>query len=212
MRSKVQYRSFSHWFSYHWGWFLAGAVVLLLAAQAAWTSPDGPAPDYVINWVGASSLSEEEAAAVSDAAAAAGTDQNGDGLVTVAVDQFVVNYSLSPDDYRYQDSYANHMKLLAQIQTGECYLFLVDDPEGFQGGTGALQYLDGSIPADTDRYECENWEDMCVPWRIAGVDRTCWLGRRALFGRDDSQALFPGSDALFQALAAGTQKGGTSLD
>lgn len=98
--SNVRYRSFSHWFSYHWGWLLGIA----------------------------------------------------------AVDQFLIDFTLTPDDCRYQDTYANHLKLLAHIQAGECRLCLMEDPEGFQSATGALQYLDGTIPSESDHYECAGWE------------------------------------------------------
>lgn len=211
MDSKVKYRSFSHWFSYHWGWFLGGAVVVLLVVQAVLTDPDGPAPDYVISWVGSSALSEAEEASISAAAADAGADQNGDGQVVVKVDQFLIDFTLSPDDYRYQDTYANHLKLLAQIQAGDCYLYLAEDPEGLQASTGVLQYLDGSIPSEADRFECANWESMCIPWQAAGLERPCWLGRRALFGKGGAQDLFPGCDELFNTLST-AQKGGTPLD
>ena len=201
MRSPVRYRSFSHWFSYNWGWLLAAAAVIALIALQLWTDPRGPQPDYTISWVGATSLSEEEVAAISTAAAQAGTDQNGDGQVVVSVYQYLVDYTLSPDDFRYQDCYAEQLKLMAHIQSVESYLYLMDDPEGLQASTGVLQYLDGTVPAEDGNYECANWADMCVPWQPEGLERQCWLGRRVLFD-GSAQTRFPGSDALFAALTA----------
>lgn len=201
MGSNIKYRSFSHWFSYHWGWLLGGAVLALLLVHAFLTDSREAKPDYTVSWVGASVLSEAEEAAISSAIARAGSDQNGDGQVTAAVAQYIIDFTLSPDDALYQDTYAEHLKLLAQIQTGDCYLYLMEDPAGFQSSTGALQYLDGTTPSEADHYECANWERMCVLWQAEGLDRRCWLGRRALFG-GDSQALYPGGDALFETLAA----------
>lgn len=201
MRSPVHYRSFSHWFSYNWGWLLAGAAVIALIALQLWTDPRGPQPDYTISWVGATSLSEEEVAAISSAAAQAGVDQNGDGQVVVSVYQYLIDYTLSPDDFRYQDCYAEQLKLLAHIQSAESYLYLMDNPEAFQASTGVLQYLDGTVPAEDGNYQCANWADMCVLWQPEGLARQCWLGRRVLFD-GSAQTRFPGSDALFAALTA----------
>lgn len=201
MHSRVHYRSFSHWFSYNWGWLLAGAAVIGLIALQLYTNPRGPKPDYVISWVGATALSEEEVSAVSAAAVRCGADQNGDGQVVAEVTQYLINFTLSPDDYRYQDSYVDHIKLLAHIQSGESYLYLMDDPEHFQATTGALQYLDGTVPSEDGDYECANWADMCLPWQSGGLERQCWLGRRVFFD-GSAQERFPGSDALFEALTA----------
>lgn len=202
MGSKVKYRSFSHWFSYHWGWLLGILALILLLAHAYLTNSREPKPDYVISWIGASPLSEEEEAAISSAAACAGADQDGDGQVVTAVNQYLIDFTLSPDDYLYQDSYANHLKLLAQIQAGDCYLYYMEDPEGFQASTGVLRYLDGTTPSEADHYECANWERMCLPWQPEGFERQCWLGRQALFD-GGVQSRYPGSDELFDALTAG---------
>ena len=64
MRSGVQYRSFAHWFSYHWGWLLAAAALALLLVHGYLTRSRTPQPDYTVNWVGATALSEEEEAAI----------------------------------------------------------------------------------------------------------------------------------------------------
>lgn len=201
MRSGVQYRSFAHWFSYHWGWLLAAAALALLLVHGYLTRSRTPQPDYTVNWVGATALSEEEEAAISAALARAGADQNGDGQVTAAVNQYLIDFALTPDSAGYADSYAGLLKLTAQVQTGDCYLYLVEDPERFQSATGIFQYLDGTIPSDEEGYECANWERMCFLWQPEGLEHQGWLGRRALFGGDEAQELFPGSDALFGALA-----------
>ena len=200
MRSPVHYRSFSHWFSYNWGWLLGAAAVIALIAFQLCTNSRDPKPDYVISWVGASSLSEEEVSAISTAAAQAGADQNGDGQVVVSVYQYIVDFTLSPDDNRYQNSYAEHLKLMAHIQSAESYLYRMDNPEDLQASTGVLQYLDGTIPAEDGNYECANWADMCVPWQPEGLERQCWLGRRVFFD-GSAQTRFPGSDELFAALS-----------
>ena len=40
-------------------------------------------------------------------------------------------------------------RLSAELSSGgKTYIFLLEDPEGFETQTGALQYLDGTVPDD----------------------------------------------------------------
>lgn len=203
MQPKTKYRSISHWFSYNWGWVLGGVLLLLFLLYTNVLRPSDPKADYIIGWVGASSLSDAELEAISQAVARAGADQNGDGQITTSVRQYLVDFTMSPDHFRYQENYANAMKLIAQIQAKECLLYLLEDPELFQYSTGVLCYLDGSIPEEADNYDCANWRQMCVPWPLEGLGHEVYLGRRSLFSGEDSQTLFPGADILFDALTDG---------
>lgn len=194
------YTSVGHWFSYNWGWLLGG--ILLIAFLIFASRPGGePEPDYILSWVGTTMLSEREAAAVIEAASRAGTDQNGDGQVVVSVQQFPIDFHMTSSDIRYADNYSQMLKMFAQLQTRECYLYLLEDPEQFQSATGVLQYLDGSYASEDDHYESAQWEQMCVPWDIAELEHTAYLARRTLFGEEDPNVRFPGGDALFAALS-----------
>lgn len=203
MQPKTKYRSLSHWFSYNWGWVLGGALLILFLLYTRVLQSSAPEADYTIGWVGASYLSEAELEAISRAVAQAGADQNGDGEVTAAVNQYIVDFAMQPDHFQYADNYANALKLIAQIQAKDCLLYLLEDPELFQYSTGALCYLDGSIPGQEDHYECANWRQMCVPWYPEGLEHEAYLARRALFSGEDSQELFPGAEILFGALTDG---------
>lgn len=198
-----KYKSISHWFSYNWGWVLGAVLLALFLFYTHVIQDNGPKPDYTIGWVGTSPLSESELDAISSAVASAGADQNGDGLVTTSVTEYIINFDLTPDDYGYQNAYADHLKLLAQIQANEFMLFLLEDPEGFQASTGVLRYLDGSIPGEEDQYESANWQRMCVPWQPDGLEREAYLACRAIFSGKDSEKLFPGAEVLFGALTDG---------
>lgn len=197
------YRSLSHWFSYNWGWVLGGALLLALILSAALLHSSDPEADYLVSWVGVSALTEEEEQAVTDALSRSGQDQNGDGSVTVQLRQFIIDFTMTSSDDGFEDNYSYVLKLVAELQTEQCYLFLMDRPELFQRSTGALQYLDGTTPANMEEggYESEYWERMCVPFQAEGLERQTYLGRRAFFGDSDPSALFPGSDALFNAIA-----------
>ena len=72
------YKSFSHWFSYH-----KRAVILVLLALGAGIYfallPKDPEADYVVSWVSTKLLSDRQEQALTDQITAAGTDVNGDG-------------------------------------------------------------------------------------------------------------------------------------
>ncbi len=195
-----QYTSFRHWFSYHWGWILGGIAVSAFLLYA-FLPGGGSKPDYVLSWIGTTALSETEEAAVKSAAARAGADQNGDGMIEVSLTQFIIDFHMTADDSRYEENYGYVSKMLGQLQTNECYLYLLEDPERFQYATGALQYLDGARASEADHFESSRWEEMCVPWNPEGLAHTAFLARRAFFGQEDPDSLFPGGNALFDALS-----------
>lgn len=196
----VKYQSFSHWFSYHWG-IVPIALVLIFLAWFSWNGRQGPKADYSVGWVGRTMLTEEEEQALSDAVAALGSDRNGDGTVLVEVLQYMVDFDMEAIDSNAETNYSYVLKLVNELQLNTCYLYLMEDPEGFQRATGALRYLDGSVPGEEEHFECARWEEMCAPFQLEG--RAVWLGRRSLIGEEaDYDAVFPDGEAMFQSLAA----------
>lgn len=194
------YKSFSHWFTYHWR-----PVVCVVLAVLIWlyfaNLPKAKDPDYVVSWVGQQLLSPQEEQALTGELQAAGTDVNGDGEVVVKITQYAITFRDDIEGETLTDSYAYLTKLLNSLQANECLLFLMEDPEGFQQATGVLQYLDGTIPSEADGYECANWQEMCVPFETEALDGPVYLGRRCLFDGEDPEVRFPGADALFAALS-----------
>lgn len=196
------YKSFSHWFSYH-----KRAVILVLLALGAGIYfallPKDPEADYVVSWVSTKLLSDRQEQALTDQITAAGADVNGDGQIVVRIDQYMISFDPNLEGDALTESYSYLTKLLNAIQAGDCRLYFMEDPEGFQRTTGLLQYLDGTIPPETGSYECANWAEMCVPFQADWTDQTIYLGRRCLFNGEDPEECFPGADALFAALTQG---------
>ena len=196
------YKSFSHWFSYH-----KRAVILVLLTLGAGIYfallPKNPEADYVVSWVSTKLLSDRQEQALTDQITAVGADVNSDGQIVVRIDQYMISFDPNLEGDALTESYSYLTKLLNAIQAGDCRLYFMDDPEGFQRTTGLLQYLDGTIPSETDSYECANWAEMCVPFQADWTDQTIYLGRRCLFHGEDPEAYFPGADALFTALTEG---------
>ncbi len=117
-----------NWWHYH-KWFVLGAAALaLVAANLIWHALSQVRPDYQIAYVGSAPLPEEEAAAWEGRLAARGTDCDGDGEVTVQLNQYLTG--LSETDAMY--AYAGTVKLMADLDECDSYFFLLEDPERFQ--------------------------------------------------------------------------------
>ncbi|MCC8181841.1 MAG: hypothetical protein LIO45_02510 [Clostridiales bacterium] len=205
MKTRVKYQSFSHWFSYNWRFVVIAVFFIAVGLYYGLIVEHEPDPDYTINWIGTTMLSTSEEEALESTFTALASDQNGDGLVTVSIVQYTINFHYGEDatDTDMEESYMNLQKLLTRLQMKDSYIFLMDDPEGLQTSTGILRYLDGGYAGEENDFEAENWEEMCVLWSCDGFERTAYLGRRALFEEDsDYEETFPGGEALFQALIA----------
>ena len=101
---------FKNWLHYHWFYLIVAAVVLWvgigwLANALHWGET---LPDYQIAYVGKSSLPEDTARAIESAFVQYGEDLNGDGIVSVKLNQYVSD----TEDVENASTYA----LAAQMQ------------------------------------------------------------------------------------------------
>ena len=119
---------FKNWLHYHW-------LYLIIAAVALWVGISwlGNAlhwgetlPDYQIAYVGKSALPEDTAHAIEAAFAQYGEDLNGDGIVSVKLNQYVSD----TEDVENASTYAlaAQMQFLADMNAEESYFLLLDDP------------------------------------------------------------------------------------
>ena len=181
-------------------------------------------PDVKIGYVGTTELPQDTVTALQDALVPFCSDLNGDGKVVVQVNSYTVDFdseNASTDAYTQM---AGVTRLSADLgESGTLYVMLIEDPAGFQGSTGALAYLDGTLPAD----DADDWQNMVYRWTdcpvLAGMDlgnydgytladdatgtnqsvlSTLYVGRRAVL--DDEQAAhYADGEELWQALTAG---------
>ncbi|HJD21881.1 MAG TPA: hypothetical protein H9915_08730 [Candidatus Gemmiger faecigallinarum] len=213
-----------NWWYYH-KWFVIAGV--LLAAAAAWILYDifgRPVADYHIGWVGMGDLPADTVSALEQQLTAYGADLNGDGQVLVELEQFSYDFNPPADD---ETDPTYRMAMLTRLEgdlalEDGCYIFLLQDPEGFQRQTGALQYLDGTLPADG----AEDWQNMVYRWGdcpvLAGLELGDYTGltsvdditgssqelladvyvaRRGNWQEDNSY--YAAGDAMWDALTAG---------
>lgn len=105
-------------------------------------------PDYALAYVGDVSLSDQAVEALQAAFAELGRDENGDGEIYVAVNQYVRHSTGDSDTFYYAQAAA--AQLIGDITDCDSFFFLLSDPEGFQREMHVLCNWDGSLPADED--------------------------------------------------------------
>ncbi|WP_294496917.1 hypothetical protein [uncultured Gemmiger sp.] len=211
-----------NWWHYH---KVIVVVAVLLVIALTWTLYDifgRPQADYHVGWVGAADLPADTVSALEEQLAAFGRDLNGDGRVLVTVDQFPYDFSADTQaDPTYQMAIYTRLEGDLALSDG-CYIFLLQDPEGFQQMTGALQYTDGTLPPDAST----DWQRMVYRWGdcpvLAGLDlgeytglttvdditgssqellANVYIGRRGNWQQENEY--YAACDAMWDALTAG---------
>lgn len=155
-----------NWWHYH-KWHVALSVVLVGAAASLTAHALGVGrteADYQVAYVGQSPLPGDTSAAIERAFASLGEDLNGDGQITVQLNQ----YPAAGADPGMAVS--GETALLGDLLECESYFFLLEDPAWFQASYHSLCRLDGSLPEDGDH----SAEGTCLPWaecpRLAGME------------------------------------------
>ena len=153
-----------NWWYYHkWHVLIAAAAVCILGSLV-WQAVTQVRPDCQIAYVGSVPLPEEAAARWEERLAALGRDCNGDGRVTVRLNQ----YLSGQEDVMY--AAASNVKLMADLESCESYFFLLEDPEGFQRDYEVLQ--EDWLPLEDGLYLARRtfWEDR-TPEHMEDCDR-----------------------------------------
>ncbi len=149
-----------NWWHYHKWHVVLGAVCLaaLISVVLTMLGVGKTFPDYQVAYVADYPLPDAAAEALQNALATLGEDCNGDGKVVVQLNQ----YATSGDSETANPYFvmAATTKIMADLSTQESYFFLMDDPQEFQLGYGALRRLDGTNPAEGDT----DWQSCCLKW------------------------------------------------
>lgn len=139
-----------NWWYYYKYHVLIGAVLICIGISllCSYFGIGQTRPDYAIAYVGTASLSEEAVEALQSRFAELGRDENGDGEIFVAVNQYVSHSTGDSDSLYYAQAAA--AQVIGDITDCDSYFFLLSDPESFQKEMHVLCNWDGSLPADTD--------------------------------------------------------------
>lgn len=191
-----------NWWYYYKYYVLTGVVLLGIGISllCSWLGIGETKPDYAIAYVGSISLPEEAVEALQARFAELGRDENGDGEVYVAVNQYVSHSTGDSDSLYYAQAAA--AQLIADITDCDSYFFLLEDPAAFQREMHVLCEEDGSLPKDTDlSHEGRVWpvSDFAaligLPEELNGL----YLGRRG-FWTDEMTDHAEGCEALWNSL------------
>ena len=228
-RAEKQYtrkERWSNWWDYNLKWVLligiaAAFVAYSFIGQYFFTTK----PDYNVAVVAPYYLPDDTVTALQEQLARYGEDLNGDGKTVVTLNVYTLDYSAG-DTQTESDAYltmAGTTKLATDVAGGLSSVFLLYDPAGFQESTGALRYLDGTLPeAGSD----SDWWNMVYRWTdcpvLTGLDlgeyradttharggdsQACladfYVGMRGAWNTGTEENL-AGGEELWQALTAG---------
>ncbi len=140
-----------NWIDYNKWWVVFWVVVAVILARILWSvlGIGEIKPDYMFAYVGDTGMPEDCAAALQASLESLGEDVNGDGHVAVELRQYVIREAddnpAAGLDYA---AYASGITLTADLESGESYFFLLQDPESFQLQTEVLVQQDGSFPEE----------------------------------------------------------------
>lgn len=218
-----------NWWHYNRGILLCVAFAVLLVAWFIYDIVTQVEPDYQIGYVGTAQLPSAASEGLVAALEAYGEDLNGDGRVVVQVNEYLIDFE-SGDTADVYNQMAGVTKLGADLSANSgAYIFLVQDPAGFQRQSEALMYLDGTL---TDLEEThDDWQNMVYRWQdcpvLAGLDlgvyeamdaqgniaeidnqtffENLYVGRRGVWVGDVEEK-FPGGTAMWQTLTEGAAR------
>ena len=153
----------SNWWHYHWLYVAAAIAGALIAGSIIKDTVFRPRPDYQVGVVSRYELPVDTSNALTEALTQFGEDLNGDGRVLVQLNQYTVDFHSEETNADAYSQMAGVTRLSADLQSGGgTYVFLMEDPAGFEEQTGALQDLDGT-GGDPDAPPAD-WENMVYRW------------------------------------------------
>ena len=126
----------ANWWHYHW---MAVVVAVLVVVFGVWIIKDTvfqTRPDVQVAYVGTSDLPTDTVTALQDALTPFCSDLNGDGKVVVQVDSYTVDFDAANESTDAYYQMAGVTRLSAELSSGgKTYIFLLEDPEGFEAQT-----------------------------------------------------------------------------
>lgn len=194
----------ANWWHYHWYYVALILAALLAAGWYAWQNLTAVRPDYVVTVVSRTDPAPELLEQVQAQLEAVGSDENGDGRITVEVNSIWLDLSAMQeggDFARLMES--SQEKLNATFYLGESTLFLVDDPAGLEQMYGCFCHLDGTDPQEGEAVRVEDFalsaQDTLLAGLPAPAEGAWYLARRVRAGAEDSPSLSRG-DRLWTTL------------
>ncbi len=220
-----------NWWDYHKWHVVIAIVCLLLLGDFVLDIVQNHlnTPDYYIAYVGETQLPDDTVTAIEEAFAALGEDITGNGKVQVELMQYSYSTAEPTGDFLteqdYSAAYTGTVQLMADLQTGQSVLFLLEDPEAFQTNYEILARVDGTLPEDTPDSAVPvalRWSDCPV---LSGLElgnfqldgllspvggssdvlmANMWIARRGFWNNESSPEI-DGAAKLFDLLTEGAK-------
>lgn len=154
----------ANWWHYHWVAVVLGAAAVFFGGWIIKDTVFQTRPDVQIAYVGTHELPVDTVNALQDALTPFCHDENGDGKVVVQVATYNVDFDAENENTDAYYQMAGVTRLSAELASGgKTYIFLLEDPEGFEKNTGVLQYLDGTVDDDPETAD-PDWREMVYHW------------------------------------------------
>lgn len=143
----------ANWWHYHLLHVVLALVAVLAVGSLVFSILRGRSnqPDCQIAYIGAALLPDDAVAALETQLAPLIGDVDGNGKTIVEVRQYAVDL---------EDENANpyqQMTLVTHLSANDNFLYLLEDPEGFQEQFGLLTYADGTRPEEGAEAEEPLW-------------------------------------------------------
>lgn len=225
----------ANWWHYHKLYVGIAVIAMVLVVWMVHDVVTRVRPDYRVGYVGSSNLPTDTVTALENTLAAYCDDCNGDGKVVVELVQYDLDFDFESENTDAYIQMADVTRLSADLSSEDGpYIFIMQDTDyaqQFAETTGALQYLDGTMPDTENVDENDNvivdWTKMVYRWTdcpaLTGLDlgtytgltmvddlqgenqdimKNTYIGRRAYY--TDKTALESETyDALWNILTAG---------
>lgn len=141
-----------NWIYYHKWHLFIGAVLtgILLDIGLSALSQRRHAPDYQIAYVGSAILPEDTVNSLTEAFAALGQDNTGDGQVKVTVNTYLRNAPGDGTAETGEYAAASEVRLIGDMEKCESYFYIIDDPERIQNDFQILADKEGNLNVSYD--------------------------------------------------------------
>lgn len=174
----------ANWWHYHWVAVVIGVAAVFFGGWIIKDTVFQTRPDVQIAYVGTHELPVDTVNALQNALTPFCQDENGDGKVVVQVATYNVDFDAENESTDAYYQMAGVTRLSAELASGgKTYIFLLEDPEGFEKSTGVLQYLDGTVDDDPETAD-PDWRKMVYRWTdcpvLTGLDLGNFEGYTAL--------------------------------
>lgn len=144
-------RKRANWWYYNWGIAAVAAVIILGAVYAAHGLLTAVDPDVTVAIVASEALPDEAVHALENALSDYAEDENGDGKITVQVNNYTWSANASLTDMNSQMAGAARMN--TDLANGESAIWILEDAQGFEEAYGALSENLGA-----------NWQEKLIAW------------------------------------------------